>query len=101
MAYQLRPSPGPVSIDSLNVQIGDASEKGFESEVVERQTSLDEDIGAVGPASPTRSDGGGAGGDAESPMDTNYAAELYKIPEFAELGSILKSFLRGFSEKAC
>lgn len=91
VAYQLRPSPGPVSIDSLNVQIGDASEKGFESEVVERQTSLDEDIGAVGPASPTRSDGGGAGGDAESPMDTNYAAELYKIPEFAELGSILKS----------
>ena len=93
VAYQLRPSQGHLSIEGLNIQIGDSNEKGFEAEIVERQTTLDEDIGVVAaPTSPNGRGGDADGGEGElAQEDENYAAELYKIPAFAELGTLLKS----------
>ncbi len=87
IAYQARPSPGPLSIESLNVQLGSTSEKGYEDERIERTTSLQEDAGIIDV------DDGGAGGDdgGADVVDDNYAAELYNIPEFAGLGTLLKS----------
>jgi coatomer protein complex subunit gamma len=86
IAYKARPAPGPLSIESLNVQLGSTSERGYEDERVERTTSLQEDAGII-----EVDDNAGADNAAADVVDDNYAAELYNIPEFAGLGTLLKS----------
>ena len=86
VAYQARPSPGPLSMETLNIQYGSTAEKGYEDERVERQTSLQEDAGII-----EVDNSAGADESTAEVVDENYAAELYNIPEFAGLGTILKS----------
>ena len=94
IAYQMRPTEGEMKISSLPIAV-DASgsgEVGYESELVQSKAAIgvDESSDATGGASGDAGGNGPSSGGAAS-ASTNYAAEIYQIQEFANLGKLYKS----------